>query len=498
LRPADKQLLAGRNDVLAYWKVCRRLGYRPEHIRALTSPTLTPADILRAEQELAPELHPKKSAREVEALVEGWFAGTAPKVVLGEATREAILAGVQWLAAQLVFTVKLEWEGWKLDQELAALPGFLAYSGHGARVEGDLALCPRDVGSALERAVPFTELRKLVDAGDDIRVEGTPYPADNLTVVLDCCFASAGSAGKAFRVPTLTPGEIGKAPALKKEIGSRVFCAAGRDEQGYQAMLGGHWHGAFTWAFTRALEQWKTAPSGQFRKSTVSHMELLFRARMLLEALSFPQHPVLVDQIGNLPVFQHDSDASAEASAEPNAERRGVQLDPSVDVLKLGDSTLGYLSPMYQSVQYNWVNYSKDIAKAQQHMLVRSDSQKYYPRDKYNGTDQWLCVGDQVNIMTKQPEEYRYISSQLIKDSSIDYKSCLTYQDRQDDYATWVICRGDAAKGSLIHPGDTIQFQSVKDPTKYLNRYPTSIESNYFLDLGSATDLQSNWQISRA
>ena len=26
--PAEKQLHAGRNDVLSYWKVCRRLGYR--------------------------------------------------------------------------------------------------------------------------------------------------------------------------------------------------------------------------------------------------------------------------------------------------------------------------------------------------------------------------------------------------------------------------------------------------------------------------------------
>jgi hypothetical protein len=129
-------------------------------------------------------------------------------------------------------------------------------------------------------------------------------------------------------VPTLTPRGSGPVPSPKQEIGSRVFCASGRDEPSYQCVLGGHWHGAFTWAFTRALEQWKTAPSGQFRQSTVSHVELLFRARMLLEALSVHQHPVLVDRIGNLPVFLHGGDAASAASADPNTDRHSGQIDP--------------------------------------------------------------------------------------------------------------------------------------------------------------------------
>jgi hypothetical protein len=150
-------------------------------------------------------------------------------------------------------------------------------------------------------------------------------------------------------LPRLTQGERGKAVEPKREIGSRVFCASGRDEQSWQAMLGGRWQGAFTWAFTRALEQWKTAPSGPFRKSTISHVELLFRTRMLLEALSFPQHPVLVDRIGNLPVFQHDADTEEETRAEPDAERRGGQIDPSglgyaVYTFDSPDATAGVLA----------------------------------------------------------------------------------------------------------------------------------------------------------
>ena len=169
--PAEKQLHAGRNDVLSYWKVCRRLGYRPEHIRVLTSPVLTLDDLVRAEQELGPELHPERSKDEIRARVEGWLAGPAP-VVLGDASREAIVEGVEWLASKLVFTVKLDWEGWKLEQELAGLPGLLAYSGHGAQQRGDLVLCPSDIGPRLERAVSFAELRAMIDAGDDIKAPG--------------------------------------------------------------------------------------------------------------------------------------------------------------------------------------------------------------------------------------------------------------------------------------------------------------------------------------
>lgn len=327
--PPDRQLFAGRNDVLSCWRVCRRLGYRARHIRALTSPMLTRDDIIQAEVDLVLEREPDRTRPEIESEVARRLADAPWGDMLGEATHEAIRAGVAWLAQHLVFTVKLEGEGWSFARELTGLPGLLAYSGHGARHGGDLALCPTDVGADLSRALTFSELRAMIDAGDDIRAEGTPHPADNLTVVLDCCFAGAASQRGALRVTSLTPGGAGSAALARREIGNRVFCASGRDESSSQAVLGGRWHGAFTWAFTRALEQWKSAPSGQFQRSTMSHVELLFRTRMLLEALSFPQHPVLIDRIGNLPVFHHDSDVADETSADPDAVRRQGQIDPS-------------------------------------------------------------------------------------------------------------------------------------------------------------------------
>src|SRR5262245_53040120 len=116
----SKDLPAGRNDVLACWKVCRRLGYKPEHIRVLTSPKLTAQDLVWAESELSRERSPSEPEEEVEARVLGWLSGEQPQVVLGEATRDAIMQGVEWLAQRLVATVKLQWESWKLEKELVA------------------------------------------------------------------------------------------------------------------------------------------------------------------------------------------------------------------------------------------------------------------------------------------------------------------------------------------------------------------------------------------
>src|SRR5215510_249922 len=109
--PPDKQLFAGRNDVLAYWRVCRRLGYRARHIRVLTSPVLTRDEILHAEVDLALERDPQRTRAEVEADVARRLVDAPWGDMLGEATHQAIRAGIAWLAQRLVFTVKLEGEG---------------------------------------------------------------------------------------------------------------------------------------------------------------------------------------------------------------------------------------------------------------------------------------------------------------------------------------------------------------------------------------------------
>lgn len=394
--PAIENLRGGRNDVLAYYKVCRKLGYK--RVRMLTTPVLTEDEIVRAEIELAPVIAKdrKVTEEEIRASVHRWieagravFAETAPQemsidgltvravdvdarrlsnemmLMLGEPTRQGMIEGVTWLADRLQSLVQLRWteEGEPRSRwgTWPSFPGFLVYSGHGARRENELCLCPSDTAAkGLEKAISFSEMRGIFDRqsdldsqdpellaalpalrdllGPDGRLPGWKHPADNLTVVLDCCFAGgAGAIDKPHQVPTITPGALLPRQGLLSErsLGNRVLCASARGEVAYQAMLGGQWHGAFSWALTTALEQWQFVKprDAPFRRTDVSHGELLYRSRALLEALSFPQHPVLLDGTDNRPVFGHDSEelTGDEIALEPPGDRPEIQTDPLGD-----------------------------------------------------------------------------------------------------------------------------------------------------------------------
>lgn len=303
--PEEKQLLAGRNDVLALWRVCRRLGFLPQNIRVLTSPVLTREDIFHAERRLGAVLpeYRGKTEEEIRGIVEGWSS----RVALGEATMENVLAEVERLAAR------------RAPGGGAPANRLLTYSGHGAHAGGDLMLCPKDTGSDLRNAIPFRILRRILSpVGED------------LTVVLDCCFAQSASVPSGHRITSLTD-EVAK-ESKAPDLGGRVLCASASTQPSVQTMLGGAHHGAFTWALSVALEQWKIVREGDELRSTISYGELVLRATKLLDALSFEQKPTLGDRdrVGDLPAFHHGPwDHPGETSAAPDAERRGGQLDPS-------------------------------------------------------------------------------------------------------------------------------------------------------------------------
>lgn len=324
-----RNLYAGRNDVLAYWKVCRRLGYEPQNIYVLTTPELDRTSIIEAEVELGPELYPDESANDIRRRAEAWFSSEDDRshVVCTTATRENIL-----VYADVLFSKIADFRADGATFEIRGSHGFLAYSGHGARINGQLALCPSDIQANLKGAIDLAQL------GDAIRKACKDMQKDeaalgrNLTIVLDCCFAAdrPNQQNSSQRLATLTPEVLAEGERRIPEIASRVFCASGPGEQSYQAMLGGYWYSAFTWAFTVALEQWKIH-EGSSSHSTISHNELLFRTRMLLKALSFRQHPMLVGKFGlsNEPVFgDYYRRGTMVTSLQPNAERLKGQLQP--------------------------------------------------------------------------------------------------------------------------------------------------------------------------
>jgi hypothetical protein len=312
-------LRAGRNDVIAYWKVCRRLGYEPKNIWVLTSPKLSPSWIYEAELDMREDLD--RSLDDFDKRAEEWCAAHA--VQLGEATRGNIEAHAARLSAGIMEVRETESE-----YVLAGSRAFLAYSGHGMRIDDELALCPSDIEKDHGKAIKLSELKSWI-LGDNAK-DGKTL-GRNLTVVLDCCFAAARQDETNVYQRVTSLGEVGtaggKRPAI--DLGSRVFCAAGPGEQSYQALLGGYWYSAFTWAFTVALEQWQIHERDA--AATISHNELLFRTRMLLEALSFKQHPQLLGKVGlsNEPVFGHyDKRGRGTTSVTPNAERSEGQLVP--------------------------------------------------------------------------------------------------------------------------------------------------------------------------
>jgi len=319
---ADQQLRAGRNDVLAFWKVCRRLGFTPTNIVLLTSPVLEVADLVEAEQELGSALseYAGKTDEEIETMVMRWFPeGERSKVILAPATRENIEAGVGWLVQCPAGLPKGPFLGDRL----------LTYSGHGTTLEKDgqsiLALCPSDVVAGDDETFLF------VDAFKE-RLEAGP---DNLTVVLDCCYAQDAEGkkpGAAMRATTLSTG-ASDVRLVMPDMKARVFCASGANEPAYQALLGANWHSAFSWAFTIALEQWQIVQGkGMTKHSTLSHLELLFRARVLLQSLSFSQCPVLLDKLANTAVF---GNVIAQDTGPDQANRRKAQMDPGTKQVRI-------------------------------------------------------------------------------------------------------------------------------------------------------------------
>jgi hypothetical protein len=267
------------NDVQAWWSLCKELGFRPENIRVLTSP----------------------------AIHCSCLAGATAHTT-GEATEKGIREGVEWLTK-------------KLGQDKVAV-GLLTYSGHGDYVASTgLVLCPTDVtGDDLEHSIPYADLQRTIAAHN---------AGENLTVVLDSCHAGGASTPQR-RALALTGRPVPRALARSAgEIASRVFMASSRGGSAYQAEFAGQFHGAFTWALTSTLEQWKAVEQGSSLRLTVSHGEALRRAQGLLSTLSFDQTPILqgVPNVAELAVLQSGLTPQP-TSPEPTMMPIPMQIDP--------------------------------------------------------------------------------------------------------------------------------------------------------------------------
>ena len=293
-------LLGSRNDVLAFFRTCRDLDIPASQIRVLTSPKL---DL---------------------ALLPG-----VPAENVGVATEEAILDGARWLAEAL-----RDGRG----------TGLLSFSGHGDKLDrGELAICPADTrGPALAGAIRFEELRRLFASAGAL---------EGLTCVIDACFAGAAldpSAPRERRALSLS-GRAAAQPAAGGTLilGDRVIAAARPDQLAFQARFSGEHRGAFSWAVGATLDQWTSVKDEHGTRKNLSYGELVARAGRLLDTLSFAQEPVLAGppSVADLAFLQRGASPLG-TSAEPDAARRPLQIDPGFLVFRKVTLTLDMVPPM--------------------------------------------------------------------------------------------------------------------------------------------------------
>ncbi len=267
-------------DARTHYRQCLAMGFSPERIRVLTTPRLSPAD-----------LGPEANAETV-----------------GEATRAGIVAGLTWLIENLS------------GESPAA--GLFTFSGHGISDLG-VALCPSDVTPSFDEVVHVAGLRL------GLYERGLRKAAESLTMLLDCCHAQVGLG--------LEPQMQARLRAVEKKLGlsdlgqkPRVIAATSREGVSESSSFGGTKMGAFTWAITSAMGQWKAVETEGARRLGVSHEELVSRTNALLRALSFQQQAVLSGPPGveGLALLRPGVEGiEGEVSEAPTVERGRRQLD---------------------------------------------------------------------------------------------------------------------------------------------------------------------------
>lgn len=374
--PSGKaNLPAGWNDVLACWTLCRRLGLDPSRVHVLASgePARQDQGItidtrrlfdkrmnalvdevkrnprsfaeFKAKQQLLNNLwgdlvthlkapHPREEqVRRAEVnylskLKKGAVSQDAAHRMFAEWFHESPIRAAavgETQAAPTRAAILREIEAMvEYGRKNRGAPLLITYSGHGARTsEGDLALCPEDVRRGvgeLQGIIPFGTLREMLS---DVE--------ENVTILLDCCDAAAGGGEHEHSHGTsLATSSARVENAALTRFGGRVLAAAGRNQIAYQAVFGDRWHGAFTWAVTTALWQWKMKKQGAIAVDAVTWGHVLEQAAGLLRQLNYDQAPALLSRHGDVAhqrVFQVGSDLHAGGEA-PTGKRRDAQLTP--------------------------------------------------------------------------------------------------------------------------------------------------------------------------
>lgn len=277
--PTGKSNVPGaQNDALTWVHQCLSMGFPPEQIFVLTSPVLSPEDL----------------------------GPSAAQIKTGAATHEEITSAIAWILKQLA-------EG--------NATGLLTFSGHGINDQGRLLLCPSDTTQSLDNVIDVFALSQTI-AGTN--------GAKNLTLVIDGCHSQVGRSRQESISAHLNAKLDGMAIPEGVGVAERVLSACAKDQVSVSARFLGKPMGAFTWALTSTLGQWKVVREGDVVRSTISYGDLVSRSRGLLSSLSFTQEPVLSgpDGVALLGFLCLGNTPQPNAtSSTPNAKNATRQID---------------------------------------------------------------------------------------------------------------------------------------------------------------------------
>ncbi|MBK8259039.1 MAG: caspase family protein [Polyangiaceae bacterium] len=281
-RAAGASNVAGAAEDARVWlRQCRAWGYEASHIRLCTSP-----------------------------LSNGSHMGIdGAGVRTSDASRASLESGLNWLSNAL--------------SRNPMSSGLITFSGHGEQGRG-IVLCPADTSSTEQNLLYLPEIRNLIGGGPTV---------GSVTIVLDCCREGAVVKQRNAIRPRLRRWGRRFGMGMARGPGdARVIAACEPNSTAVSSTFGGQTMGAFTWALTSVLGQWQTIEKDNVTRLDASYGEVLHRTRMLLQALSFDQIPVLqgAPAIDGLPFLEPTGQrVRGRTVSEPTCRRRRRQLDPS-------------------------------------------------------------------------------------------------------------------------------------------------------------------------
>lgn len=394
------------NDARAMVHECLAMGFSSERIRVLTSPVLSASDVAAV--------------------------GAGAGIAFAEATRANIEEGLRWLYRSLSC------------EEPAA--GLASFSGHGLMSPG-LALAPADFDGSQESLVLVADVRRGFGDGKAARA---------LTVLLDCCHAQGNAEGTksiAARLAALAKGLPGGA------IPERVLAACETGQVSVASRFGGQMQGAFTWAATSVLGQWKTKVEERVARVDVSYGELRERIGALLGALSFEQAPVLAGPVGvaKLPfLYPGRRGALGETTEDPNAERPDRQLEPSKVTI----------SAVYTDGQENG-SFGEIYATGSNQITLRGKAAR-------TNTEYWYLQCEPLETNMPMPIPIESLSTSLtrvnkLKFTSVDLTSSGSYKPK---FVAPLLCSQTSSwtkPSGLVRDGKKRLFFEGKDPNNDKN-----------------------------